>query len=152
MRQIEKRYLALVHGIVKDEARRITLSTGRHDAERKKMGVRTRKGREAETTYQVLRRLGDYTLLEISPTTGRTHQIRVHLSAIGHPVVGDKLYGGRQERRARLKVARQLLHAWRLSFTHPGAGHRIEVTAPIPADFQRALERLGMPRPLEVGW
>jgi len=152
MREIEKQYLALVHGIVKDEARRITLSIGRHERERKKMGVRTRKGREAETATRVLRRLEDYTLLEVSPATGRTHQIRVHLSAIGHPVVGDKLYGGRRERKARLKAARQLLHAWKLSFTHPGAGHRIEVTAPLPADFQKVLESLGMPPPLELGW
>jgi 23S rRNA pseudouridine1911/1915/1917 synthase len=152
MRQIEKKYLALVHGIVRDEARSIILPIGRHEAERKKMGVRTRKGREAETTYRVLRRLDGYTLLEVSPTTGRTHQIRVHLSAIGHPVVGDTLYGGRRERKTRLKAPRQLLHAWKLSFTHPGAGHRIEVTAPLPADFQNALESLGMPLPLELGW
>ncbi len=152
MRQIEKKYLALVHGIVPDEARRIALPIGRHESERKKMGVRTRKGREAETRYRVLCRLKDHTLLEVSPATGRTHQIRVHLSAIGHPVVGDKLYGGRREQKARLKALRQLLHAWRLSFTHPVGGHRIEVTAPLPEDFQKALERLGMTLPLELGW
>lgn len=152
MRQIEKKYLALVHGLVTDEARRITLPIGRHESERKKMGVRTRKGREAETTYRVLRRLRDCTLLEVSPATGRTHQIRVHLSAIGHPVVGDTLYGGRRERKTRLKAPRQLLHAWKLSFTHPIGGHRIAVTAPLPEDFQQALKHLGMTLPLEVGW
>jgi 23S rRNA pseudouridine1911/1915/1917 synthase len=108
------------------------------------MGVRTKKGREAETTYQVLQSASECTLVEIVPTTGRTHQIRVHLAAIGHPVVGDKVYGGRRHRKSQWNVARQLLHAWKLAFTHPRTGERVESTAPLPPDFHEILRQVGI--------
>lgn len=143
-RQVEKTYLALVYGVVTAGQGRITFPIGRHERERKRMGVRTTKGREAETAYRVLRSASDHTLVEVTPTTGRTHQIRVHLAAIGHPVVGDALYGGRRERRSRWKGARHLLHAWKLAFVHPRTGRRLEVTADIPRDLQEILAQLGM--------
>ncbi|MGH7387241.1 MAG: RluA family pseudouridine synthase, partial [Candidatus Methylomirabilales bacterium] len=88
-RQVKKTYLALVHGSVKATEGRITLPVGRDQRERKRMGVRTRKGRETETIFRVIRSSPEWSLVEVMPTTGRTHQIRVHLAAMGHPVVGD---------------------------------------------------------------
>lgn len=143
-RQVKKTYLALVHGSVKTARGKITLPIGRHERERKRMAVRTRKGRETETIFHVLRAVPDCTLLAVVPTTGRTHQIRVHLAAIGHPVVGDKLYGGRRERTSRWRAARQLLHAWKLDFAHPCTGARVESTAPLPPDFQEVLTSVGL--------
>jgi 23S rRNA pseudouridine1911/1915/1917 synthase len=106
------------------------------------MAVRTRKGREAVTTYRVMERLDDFTLLQVQPETGRTHQIRVHLSAIGHPVVGDKVYGGTREKKFRVsgfgfraKPERQMLHAWKLGFFHPRTHEWMEFEASLPADF-----------------
>lgn len=142
-RQVKKTYLALVHGLVRADQGKITFPIGRREHERKRMGVRTRKGRETETTFRVIRSTRDCSLVEVTPTTGRTHQIRVHLAAIGHPVVGDKLYGGRRERKSRLKVAHQLLHAWKLGFTHPRTGVQVDSTAPPPRDFQEILRSLG---------
>ena len=143
-RQVEKTYLALVHGSVRAGRGKITLPIGRRERDRKRMGVRTKKGREAETTYQVLQSASECTLVEIMPTTGRTHQIRVHLAAIGHPVVGDKVYGGRRHRKSQWNVARQLLHAWKLAFTHPRTGERVESTAPLPLDFHEILRQVGI--------
>ncbi|MBW8058533.1 MAG: RluA family pseudouridine synthase [candidate division NC10 bacterium] len=142
-RQVKKTYLALVHGSVRTGQRRIALPIGRHERERKRMGVRSRKGRETETIFRVLKSASDWSLVEVMPTTGRTHQIRVHLAAIGHPVVGDKLYGGRRERKSQWEVSRQLLHAWKLSFSHPRTGLQVESTAPLPRDFHEILDRLG---------
>ncbi|MDE2181088.1 MAG: RluA family pseudouridine synthase, partial [candidate division NC10 bacterium] len=99
--------------------------------------VRTRKGRQAVTNYRVMKRLDDFTLLQLQPHTGRTHQIRVHLSAIGHPVVGDKVYGGRKERKTAvsMKAERHLLHAWKLGLFHPRTDEWMEFEAPLPPDF-----------------
>lgn len=144
-RQVKKIYVALVHGSVRTGQRRITLPIGRHEKERKRMGVRTRKGRETETTFRVLRSATRCSLVEVIPTTGRTHQIRVHMAAIGHPVVGDKLYGGRRERKSRWKVPRHLLHAWKLAFPHPRTGTWVNTTAPLPPDFERFLDERGLP-------
>lgn len=147
-RRVKKTYLALVHGEVKQTEGRIAAAIGRHERDRKRMGVRTRKGREAVTTYRVTKRLDGYTLLQLHPETGRTHQIRVHLSAIGHPVMGDKVYGGRKERKptadrrpptVRVKAERQMLHAWRLGFFHPRTNTWMEFEAPLPPDFTRWL-------------
>jgi 23S rRNA pseudouridine1911/1915/1917 synthase len=149
-RQVKKTYLALVHGSVRTGRKRITLPIGRHATERKRMGVRTRKGRETETTFQVLRSAPGHSLVEVMPTTGRTHQIRVHLAAIGHPVVGDKLYGGRRERKSRWKVPRHLLHAWKLAFAHPRTGEWVERTASLPLDFHDFLKRIGFCPPEEL--
>lgn len=143
MRQVKKIYVALVHGAVRTAARKVTLPIGRHEKERKRMGVRTRKGRETETAFRVLRTAPDCSLVEVTPTTGRTHQIRVHMAAIGHPVIGDKLYGGRRERKSRWKVPRHLLHAWKLAFAHPRTGTRVESVAPLPPDFQEFLDTMG---------
>src|SRR5512137_2221320 len=122
-RVVRKRYVALVHGQVEQEAGRIEAAIGRRENDRKRMGVRTRGGREARTAYRVLRRLPGMTLVEAGLETGRTHQIRVHLAHIGHPVVGDAVYGGRRERRLAAsggsRAERQMLHAWRLGFRHP---------------------------------
>ncbi|MFQ5960884.1 MAG: RluA family pseudouridine synthase [Candidatus Methylomirabilales bacterium] len=142
-RQVKKVYVALVHGSVRTGERRIILPIGRHEKERKRMGVRTRKGRETETTFRVLRSATHCSLVEVMPTTGRTHQIRVHMAAIGHPVVGDKLYGGRRERKSRWKLPRHLLHAWKLAFAHPRTGARVESVAPLPHDFHTFLDTMG---------
>ncbi|MBI4572809.1 MAG: RluA family pseudouridine synthase [candidate division NC10 bacterium] len=141
MRVVKKRYLALVHGEVRQDSGRVEAAIGRREHDRKRMGVRERGGREARTVYHVVRRLAGMTLLALDLETGRTHQIRVHLAHIGHPVVGDQIYGGRRERRRAAsdaaRTARQMLHAWRLGFQHPRSGAWVEFTAPIPADFQR---------------
>ncbi len=136
-RQVKKVYLALVHGEIKGEEGRVTAPIGRHISDRKRMGVKTRKGREAATSYRVLKRLPGFTLIEVRPETGRTHQIRVHLSAIGHPVVGDRVYGGRKHQKSEIgvKAERQLLHAWRLGFRHPRTGEYLEFEAPVPEDL-----------------
>lgn len=140
-RIVRKRYLALVHGEVRQEAGRIEAAIGRREHDRKRMGVKTAGGRTARTAYRVLRRLPGMTLVELGLETGRTHQIRVHLAHIGHPVVGDEVYGGRRKRRGAAGVPpapRQLLHAWRLGFRHPARGEWLEFAAPIPADFATA--------------
>ena len=140
-RVVKKRYLALVHGEVRQDAGRIETAIGRREHDRKRMGVRERGGRQARTAYQVIRRLPGMTVLALDLETGRTHQIRVHLSHIGHPVVGDQVYGGRRERSRspvpRPRAPRQMLHAWRLGFHHPRTGDWREFTAPIPDDFAR---------------
>ena len=141
-RRVKKTYLALVHGEVRQTGARIVTEIGRHDRDRKRMAVGTRKGREAVTTYRVMKRLDGFTLLQVHPETGRTHQIRVHLSAMGHPVVGDKVYGGTREKKFRVsgfgfrvKPKRQLLHAWKLGLFHPRTDNWMEFEAPLPADF-----------------
>ena len=141
-RRVKKTYIALVHGEVKQVEGRVEAEIGRHERDRKRMAVRTRKGRAAVTTYRVMKRLDGYTLLQLHPETGRTHQIRVHLSSIGHAVVGDKVYGGTREKKFRVsgfgfrvQAERQLLHAWKLGFFHPRTEEWMEFEAPLPADF-----------------
>jgi len=140
-RMVKKQYLALVHGEVRQEQGRIEAAIGRREHDRKRMGVRVRNGRDARTIYQVLRRLPGMTLLALDLETGRTHQIRVHLAHIGHPVIGDQVYGRRRERRLAssdgIVVERQMLHAWRLGFYHPTTAAWVEFTAPVPNDFLR---------------
>jgi 23S rRNA pseudouridine1911/1915/1917 synthase len=140
-RLVKKRYLALVHGQVQQDSGRIEAAIGRREHDRKRMGVRVRGGREARTAFRVLRRSPNMSLLALDLETGRTHQIRVHLAHIGHPVVGDRVYGGRQERqKGRLdgsQAERQMLHAWRLAFQHPTTDAWVEFTAPVPEDFLR---------------
>ncbi len=140
-RVVRKRYLALVHGEVRQESGRIEAAIGRREHDRKRMGVRARGGREARTVYHVLRRLPNMTLLTLDLETGRTHQIRVHLAHIGHSVIGDHVYGGRRERRRAASdephADRQMLHAWHLAFHHPATGAWVAFTAPVPEDFLR---------------
>jgi 23S rRNA pseudouridine1911/1915/1917 synthase len=141
-RRVKKTYIALVHGEVKQPEGKIEADIGRHERDRKRMAVCTRKGREAVTIYRVMKLFNGSTLLQLQPHTGRTHQIRVHLSAIGHPVVGDKLYGGRRERKWRMEsgewrveAERHLLHAWKLGLFHPRTDEWMEFEAPLPLDF-----------------
>lgn len=141
-REVQKTYLALVHGRVEEDEGRIEASIGRDVRHRQRMAVRERGGRPALTEFSVLQRFTDATLLSVSPHTGRTHQIRVHLTAIGHPIVGDPLYG----RVNRLKNSERLmLHAWKLSITQPRSGQRLEFTAPPPPEFQPYLKEISSP-------
>ncbi len=132
-RQVEKIYLALVHGWVRGDRGIVEAPIGRARHERRRMEVRCWGGRPATTEWRVLVRLREATLLLVRPQTGRTHQIRVHLTSIGHPIVGDPLYG----RKNRTPPApRMMLHAWKLRLTHPRTGQSLEFTAPLPAPFQ----------------
>jgi 23S rRNA pseudouridine1911/1915/1917 synthase len=133
---IERRYLALVRGRVGDAEFLVDAPLARR---RSKIGVQTATGREAATEVSVRERLGRATLVEARPRTGRTHQIRVHLSAIGHPVLGDRVYGGGGDDAARLGLSRPFLHSWRLAFDHPITGVRIDVEDPLPDDLDHAL-------------
>lgn len=136
-REVKRHYLALAHGIIKSESGIIDKPIGRHPHDRKRMAVRE-QGRQAVTEYQVREYFADrYTLVECRLRTGRTHQIRVHLAAINHPVVGDPVYG---RKHGNLGSERQLLHAFYLAFTHPRCGW-MEFRAELPVDFQEALAR-----------
>jgi len=146
-REVEKEYIALVWGVVQ-AGRRIDAPIGRDPVQRKKMSARARRSRSAVTRIVRADVLNPaLTLARVAIQTGRTHQIRVHLSAIGHPVVGDALYGGVRRRvpgdlRAVTHLDRPFLHAARLAFTHPGDGRRMEFESPLPADLQRVLDEL----------
>jgi len=136
--QVSKVYLALVIGRPEHERARIDSPIGRDPRERKRLAV-LEGGRQAITDYGVLEYLGDYTLLEVHPLTGRTHQIRVHLAAIGHPVVGDRVYGpGRQK----LRLRRLFLHAAELTFRHPVTGQEMTFNAPLPGELEEVLAEL----------
>ena len=145
-RQVRKAYLALLSGHVQPAWGRIEAAIGRDPQHRQRMAVLP-GGREAMTEYHVLELFahqvgpaaGDFTLATVEPQTGRTHQIRVHLASIGHPVVGDTVYG---PRRPRLPVARQFLHAARIGFRHPATGQRMDLEAPLPDDLSQILELL----------
>jgi 23S rRNA pseudouridine1911/1915/1917 synthase len=155
-REVKKTYIALVHGWIKKDSGTISASISRDKVRRTRMTTRHPDGREAVSHYKVLRRIdtvyGKFTLVEIKIDTGRTHQIRVHLSSLGHPVVGDTLYGAPRELRARREsgrtapgtsLSRNFLHAAQLELTHPQTGKKIALAAPLPkelADFQNGLE------------
>jgi 23S rRNA pseudouridine1911/1915/1917 synthase len=140
-RRVEKTYIALVEGRLKQREGVIDAPTGRHPVRRKKMAV-VEGGREARTRYRVLREIDGRSLVEVRPETGRTHQIRVHFAAIGHPVVGDPVYG---RGRPAVPLRRQFLHAQRLAFRHPRTGDRLELEAPLPEDLAQALAELESP-------
>lgn len=131
---VSKTYLVLVKGHLTPERGAIDAAIGRDPHNRKRMAVVT-GGREARTEYQVINYIGKHTLLEVKPKTGRTHQIRVHLAAIGFPVAGDKIYGVKSP-----FLSRQFLHASRLGFTHPTTHEYVEFTSDLPADLAKALE------------
>jgi len=142
--EVEKTYLALVWGDMKGDRGEIILPVGRHPGDRKKMSTKSKRGREAITYWKVKERYGLATLLEVEIKTGRTHQIRVHLSDRGYPVVGDAVYGNASKIRsitdavlkAQFKVLnRQALHAARLSFTHPQSGEKVVFEAAMPEDM-----------------
>jgi 23S rRNA pseudouridine1911/1915/1917 synthase len=140
--QVEKTYLALVEGKVEPGRGMIDAPVGRDPRHRKRMAVVRKGGREAVSEYQVREYLGDYTLLEVRPRTGRTHQVRVHLAFIGHPVVGDTVYGYRKQR---LGLKRQFLHAQRLGFHLPSSGEHMALTSELPPDLREVLDRLRKP-------
>jgi 23S rRNA pseudouridine1911/1915/1917 synthase len=143
-REVEKEYIALVWGVVQ-AGRRIDAPIGRDPAARQKMSTRSRRARNAVTRVTTARHYKGVSLLRVAIATGRTHQIRVHLSAIGHPIVGDSTYGGLHRRtlanlRAVQRLERPFLHAARLAFTHPDDGRRVEFDSPLPLDLQLVLE------------
>lgn len=145
-RDVEKEYVALVWGVVQ-AGRRIDLAIGRDPHDRQKMSARARRARSAVTRITRAEHLRGVTLCHVAIATGRTHQIRVHLSAIGHPIVGDATYGGvkarvAQDLRPLLQLDRPFLHAWRLTFTHPTDGRPMSFEAPLPEDLQHLLDRL----------
>lgn len=149
-RQIQKTYVALVHGECQEDSGRIELPVARDLHRRMRMTTRRREGRAARTDWRVRLRLPGYTLVEADLHTGRTHQIRVHFSALGHPVVGDTLYGAPRQPKVRSvplsPLGRNFLHAARLKFLHPSTGKVIEARAPIPDElvgYLRELARVG---------
>ncbi len=134
---IRKTYIGLVYGRVSEVEGRIDWPIGRHVTKRKRISTHTKNPREAETYFRVLESLPEATLLEVRPVTGRTHQIRVHLAAAGHPIVGDAVYG---RRKLSKRYPRLFLHARSISFLHPTTGERLEFTAPLPAELEAVLE------------
>jgi 23S rRNA pseudouridine1911/1915/1917 synthase len=148
---ITKIYQALVWGRLPELEGRIEKAVGRHPTARQKMSVHARRGKTAVTFWRVVQEFpGPLSRVELTPQTGRTHQLRVHLAALNHPVLGDATYGGGvsrltgQPRLTGLKplVLRQLLHAWRLGITHPRTGERMDWEAPLPEDFQKVVDFL----------
>lgn len=138
-REVEKVYIALVHGTVKPESGRIERPIARDPVRRIRMTARLPHGRTARTEYRVLRRFAHFTLLEVRIGTGRTHQIRVHLSNAGHPVAGDTLYGAPAKVEGRPPLGRYFLHAQRIRFRRPSTGEAITVEAPLPAELEEWL-------------
>ena len=139
-REIRKEYLAIVKGDVKKDKGLIHATIGRHKVHRKKMDTRALNGREASTEYQVVFRCKNWSYLKLWPKTGRTHQIRVHLASIHHPVIGDKLYGGKS---TQLKMERQALHAHKLELKHPITGSNLSFCAPLAPDMVVFLQSHG---------
>jgi 23S rRNA pseudouridine1911/1915/1917 synthase len=150
-RQVEKRYLALVHGRLPRAQDTIRLPVARDRIRRTRMTTRRPEGRAAETSYRVLATRHACTLVELALRTGRTHQIRVHLAALGHPVVGDALYGAprrlRWDNRTLPAPNRNFLHACRLRFLHPSTGRAVDVSSPLPPELEELLHALGFAPP-----
>jgi 23S rRNA pseudouridine1911/1915/1917 synthase len=145
-RQVDKIYIALVHGRLRQASGDIALNIGRHSTVRTRMSVQRDRGRSAWSSYRRLKEVGDYSLLEVRIRTGRTHQIRVHLAAIGHPVVGDDVYGERrysQFVKKYGKPGRYFLHASALRFIHPRTGEVLEFHSALPSELSSLLERIG---------
>ncbi len=141
-RSINRKYVALVYGRIKADTGKIAAPIGRSESDRKKMSTRVRRGKEAVTRWKVLERFGVATLLELRLGTGRTHQIRVHLSSIGYPVLGDKTYGRKTEieiNKRKKSVPRQMLHAEMLGFKHPVSGEYMEFSSPVPEDMKEVI-------------
>lgn len=133
-------YRAIVHGNIPEERGIIRGDIGRHPTDRKKMAIVREKGKPAVTEFSVLERFGAYTLVECSLQTGRTHQIRVHMAHIGHPLVGDPKYG--PKRPAPFAIRGQALHSMRLSLRHPGTGKEMAFEAPLPEDMEKIIRKL----------
>lgn len=137
-RETKKYYIALVRGVIKENEATINMPIGRSKKDRKKMAV-TKEGREAITHFKVIKRYKDFTLLEIKIDTGRTHQIRVHMAEIGHPVVGDYIYSNGKNP---FGVSGQMLHSRLIEFKHPRNGELMKIEAPIPEYFTKVLDEL----------
>jgi 23S rRNA pseudouridine1911/1915/1917 synthase len=138
---VEKIYLALVAGKLRKPAGLIEEKIGRHPVHRQRMRVSSVRGRTATTEYRVIRSSEQMSLIECRLHSGRTHQIRVHLHHLGHPVLGDKIYAPRFAK----NFPRQMLHAWKLAFRHPRTGEWKHFEAPLPADFNEAITATGLP-------
>jgi 23S rRNA pseudouridine1911/1915/1917 synthase len=139
-RTVEKIYLALVAGKLRKIRGLIEEPIGRHPKDRQRMSVRSSRGRAAQTEYRIVRSSANASLVECKLHSGRTHQIRVHLHHLGHPVLGDKIYGAKFAK----DFARQMLHAWKLGFTHPQTNKRMNFEAPLPDDFNAAMQQLAL--------
>lgn len=147
--EVDRRYLALVRGRAEHDRFSVDAPLGRRGA---RVRVEAVTGRAAATAFEVRDRFERATLLEAAPRTGRTHQIRVHLAAIRHPILGDRAYGGGGDDMKRLGLSRPFLHAWRLTFTHPRTAKGVEVEDPLPLDLEEALRRVrGEDRPAGPG-
>lgn len=136
---ITRRYHAIVHGNLKEDEGTVDAPIGRHPVDRKKMSTKSIHGRRAVTHYKVLERFGNYTYIECELETGRTHQIRVHMASIGHPILGDQVYG---PAKCPFRLQGQTLHAKILGFRHPSTGDYMEFDAPLPEYFQKLLRQL----------
>lgn len=136
---INRRYRALVHGNLKDDTGTVEGPIGRHPIDRKKMAINEKNGKPAVTHYTVLERFGNYTLIECKLETGRTHQIRVHMTSIGHPLVGDEVYG---PAKCPFKLQGQTLHAKIIGILHPRTNEYLEIDAPLPEYFSELLKKL----------
>jgi 23S rRNA pseudouridine1911/1915/1917 synthase len=152
-RRVHKEYLALVHGRMSQRSGTVETPLGRDRKDPKRISTRPRKPKEAVSRWELLAWLGTTSWLKVIPETGRTHQIRVHMASIGHPVVGDPLYGGKRrlkdlspdpQKNLLMRVKRQLLHAWRISIEHPSSGERLWFQVPIPGDMEMVLRDLGL--------
>ncbi|MEW6739746.1 MAG: RluA family pseudouridine synthase [Nitrospirota bacterium] len=148
-RTINRKYTTLVYGNIKEDSGEIEMKIGRAVSDRKKMSTRTKRGKEAVTRWRVIERFDAATLIEAKLGTGRTHQIRVHFSAIGHPVLGDKTYGKKVEvevkvegKRKKIVFPRQMLHAETLGFIHPVTKEYIEFSSPLPEDMEECIKKL----------
>ncbi len=150
-RTINRKYVTLVYGNIKGNSGEIEMKIGRAISDRKKMSTRTKRGKEAVTRWRVIERFDAATLIEAKLGTGRTHQIRVHFSAIGHPVLGDKTYGKKVEvevkvegKRKKIVFPRQMLHAETLGFIHPVTKEYLEFSSPPPEDMEECIKKLSI--------
>ncbi len=143
-RKINRKYIALIYGYPGKDEGEIRSFIGRSASDRKKMSTRVKKGKEAITKWKILEKFNEATLIEVKLGTGRTHQIRVHFSSIGHPVLGDKVYGKKIElrRKNRIIFPRQMLHAYSLGFIHPVKGNYMEFLSDIPEDMEQKIKEL----------
>ena len=137
---ITRKYYAIVHGVLKEDTGTVNAPIGRHPVDRKKMSINEENGKEAVTHYRVLRRFRRFTFVECQLETGRTHQIRVHMASIGHPLLGDQVYGPAKVPFSGLQG--QTLHAGVLGIIHPSTGEYMEFTAPLPDYFEAVLKKL----------
>lgn len=148
-RTINRKYISLVYGNIKEDSGEIEMKIGRAISDRKKMSTQAKRGKEAVTRWRVIARFDAATLIEAKLGTGRTHQIRVHFSAIGHPVLGDKTYGKKVEvevkvegKRKKIIFPRQMLHAETLGFIHPATKEYLEFSSPLPEDIEECIKKL----------